>query len=230
MIEPPRPDPNLRSIVVELERDDEFFFMLMNELQGAVRLQSETYDQFEADIDELETRMVKVASPNEKSDMYTWRQIFSLYMDAQIFEGRIETDRSIHSIQKAKQQMAWFTSRLMQENLVKKLKNKVSQNALKQFMALNTELITIKHYQALNQTAMTKILKKHDKRSGLTASSRFPDFVGADQFFTPKLAKMLYTSIIDKLTTIIPQPDDYCKCSDKIMNARQLFSHTHPFF
>ncbi|KAI8070925.1 SPX domain-containing protein [Gongronella butleri] len=199
----------MRSIVVELERDDEFFYMLMTELQGAARLQAKTYDRFEADVGELESRMLQVANPNEKSDMYIWRKIFSLYMDAQIFQGRIEADRSIHSIDKAKKQLAWFASQLQEDNLMKRLKSKASHNALKQFMALNTELITIKHYQALNQTAMTKILKKHDKRSGLTASTRFPDFVGADRFFTPKLAKMLYASILEKVTSIIPQPDDY---------------------
>ncbi|KAI8335165.1 SPX domain-containing protein [Chlamydoabsidia padenii] len=199
----------VRSLVIELEQDDEFFYMLMTELQSAVRLQHKTSDRFQSDINELEKRMVQVASPNQKSDMYAWRQIFSLYMDAQIFQGKLETDRSIHSVQKAREQMLWFTNQVQQENLVSKMKNRVSKSALQQFMALNTELITMKHYQALNQTAMTKILKKHDKRSGLTASTSFPDFVGSNEFFTPKLGKLLCAAIIEKLTTIIPQPDDY---------------------
>ncbi|KAI9309357.1 SPX domain-containing protein [Cunninghamella echinulata] len=199
----------MKSVVIELEQDDEFFYMLMTELQGSVRLQKDTYDKFETDINELEKRMVKVASPNQKDDMYIWRQIFGHYMDAQIFQGRVETDRTMHSVNKAKQQMSWFASQLHKENLISKLKNSSSKSALRQFMALNTELITMKHYQALNQTAMTKILKKHDKRSGLTASSSFPDFVGMDKYFTPTLAKLICASIMDKLTTIIPQPDDY---------------------
>ncbi|CAO3625639.1 unnamed protein product [Cunninghamella echinulata] len=199
----------MKSVVIELEQDDEFFYMLVTELQGSVRLQKDTYDKFETDINDLEKRMVKIASPNQKDEMYIWRQIFSHYMDAQIFQGRVETDRTMHSVNKAKQQMSWFASQLQRENLISKLKSNSSKSALRQFMTLNTELITMKHYQALNQTAMTKILKKHDKRSGLTASSSFPDFVGMDKYFTPTLAKLICASIMDKLTTIIPQPDDF---------------------
>lgn len=107
-------------------------------------------------------------------------------MDAQIFQGQLEADRSMRSVQKAKAQMEWFSEQVEQLNLVhlpedlmlwllnlaffqvSKLKGQASKGAFKQFIALNAELITIKHYQVLNQTAMTKILKKHDKRSGLT--------------------------------------------------------------
>lgn len=99
--------------------------------------------------------------------MYAWRAIFSLYMDAQIFKGRVESDRSIHSVHKSKAQMEWFTQQLGELNLLRKFKSKASRESFEQFIALNTELITMKHYQLLNQTAVTKILKKHDKRSGL---------------------------------------------------------------
>lgn len=34
-------------------------------------------------------------------------------------------------------------------------------------MAINAQLVHFKHFQALNQTAMIKILKKHDKRTNL---------------------------------------------------------------
>lgn len=60
---------------------------------------------------------------------------------------------------------------------------------------------------------MRKILKKHDKRSGLTASQNFPEFISMDKLCSPKLARMLYATITDKLTTIVPQPDDYGKIS-----------------
>ncbi|CAO3592375.1 unnamed protein product [Absidia cylindrospora] len=199
----------IHSVVVELEQDDAFFYMLMTELQNAARHQHKTSHRFEADIDELKKRMVKVASPDQKSDMYVWRHIFSLYMDAQIFQGKVESDRSMRSVQKAKKQMQWFTRQLDEEHLVSKLKNQASKSALQQFMALNAELVTIRHCQALNQTAMTKILKKHDKRSGLNASVNFPDFVDFDEFFMPALTKLLCAAMIERLTTIIPQPDDY---------------------
>lgn len=52
----------MRSIVIELEHDDEFFYRLMTELQSSVRLQKDTFDKFETDINELEKRMVKIVS------------------------------------------------------------------------------------------------------------------------------------------------------------------------
>jgi hypothetical protein len=52
----------VRSLVVELEQDDEFFYMLMTELQSAVRLQHKASDRFEADINALEKQMVQVVS------------------------------------------------------------------------------------------------------------------------------------------------------------------------
>lgn len=100
--------------------------------------------------------------------MYTWRAIFSLYMDAQIFGGESEADRSTRSVKKSKAQMEWFLEQLDKQHLRSRIKSRESREAFEQFIALNTELITLRHYQVLNQIALTKILKKHDKRSGLT--------------------------------------------------------------
>lgn len=136
--------------------------------------------------------------------MYSWRKIFSIYMDACIFQTS--------NVDKSKKQMQWFLNQLDQCNQLKRLKNKESKCAFEQFIALNTELITINHYQLLNQTAMRKILKKHDKHSGLSASDAFNQLVAVDQLsFNPKLTRIMYAAITEKLTSIIPQPDDYCK-------------------
>lgn len=56
----------VRSLVVELEQDDEFFYMLMTELQSAVRLQHKASDRFEADINDLEKQMVQVVGRQGK--------------------------------------------------------------------------------------------------------------------------------------------------------------------
>lgn len=202
-------EKHLKSLVIELEQDDEFFKMLLEELEQAASLQDATSERFKEDISTLETRMTKVASPSQKTDMYNWRKIFAIYMDAQIFQGTAESDRSFRSVERAKTQMGWFVEQLSKSNLLIKLKTKESKHAFEQFIKLNTELITMKHYQVLNQTAIRKILKKHDKRSGLTASQSFPEVVSMDQLFSPKLAGILYATITSRLTTIIPQPEDY---------------------
>ncbi|KAI8647015.1 SPX domain-containing protein [Parasitella parasitica] len=202
-------EKHIKTLVVELEQDDEFFKFLMEELQQANMLQNFTSQKFQHNISDLEMRMTKVAAPTQKTDMYNWRKIFSIYMDAQIFQGNAESDRTFRSVERAKKQMAWFIEQLGKTRLLNKLKSKESKSAFEQFVALNTELITMKHYQMLNQTAMRKILKKHDKRSGLTASQSFLEIVSTDALFSPKLANMLYATITSKVTTIIPQPEDY---------------------
>ncbi|CAO3620315.1 unnamed protein product [Mucor hiemalis] len=202
-------EKHLKSLVIELEHDDEFFKMLLEELEQAASLQDVTSERFKEDISTLESRMTKVASPAQKTDMYNWRKIFAIYMDAQIFQGTAESDRTFRSVERAKTQMGWFVEQLSKSNLLIKLRTKESKHAFEQFIKLNTELITMKHYQVLNQTAIRKILKKHDKRSGLTASQSFPEVVSMDQLFSPKLAGILYATITSRLTTIIPQPEDY---------------------
>lgn len=204
-------EKHIKTLVIELEQDDEFFKMLMEELKQVAMLQNVTAEKFKHDISDLESRMTKVAAPTQKTDMYNWRKIFSIYMDAQIFQGNAESDRTFRSVERAKKQMTWFVEQLGRADLLNKLKSKESKSAFEQFIALNTELITMKHYQMLNETAMRKILKKHDKRSGLTASQSFPEIVSTDSLFSPKLATMLYATITSKLTTIIPQPEDYGK-------------------
>ena len=53
---------DMRSLVIELEHDDEFFATLMTELQQAAVLQDMTSQRFKQDVNELEKRMAKVVS------------------------------------------------------------------------------------------------------------------------------------------------------------------------
>lgn len=179
-----------KTIVIELEQDDQFFNLLIQELEDATEMQDKTAQRFQKDIGVLESNLTQVTSPG--SDMYVWRKIFSIYMDACIFSGTVEV---------SKRQMQWFLTQC--RGVVKKS----SKRAFEQFVALNTELITIQHYQSLNQTAMRKILKKHDKQSGLSASEVFQPL--GLVMLNPKLAKMMYAMMTEKVTNIIPQPDDY---------------------
>jgi E3 ubiquitin-protein ligase BAH len=225
-----KPVRQLKTLVIELEQDDEFFKMLMEELNQAASLQDQTASKFKQDISALETRMSKVAAPTQKVDMYNWRKIFAIYMDAQIFQGQAESDRTFRSVERAKKQMQWFLTQLAQSNLLIKLKTKESKAAFESFMALNTELITMKHYQMLNQTAMRKILKKHDKRSGLNASQSFPEFVPTEHLFSPKLATLLYATITTRLTTIIPQPEDYGKLRIVLIITKWLMFYYYYYY
>lgn len=45
--------------------------------------------------------------------------------------------------------------------------SKKSKQALAQFLAMNKEIMDFKRFHLLNRMALVKILKKHDKHSGL---------------------------------------------------------------
>lgn len=67
----------LKSIVIELEQDDEFFKMLMQELSEAAMLQDVTKQKFDHDISNLEGRMTKVVStPCKKKKMLLQKNEF----------------------------------------------------------------------------------------------------------------------------------------------------------
>lgn len=53
-------ESKLKTLVIELEQDDEFFKMLVEELQQVSMLQDVTTQKFKQDISELEHRMTKV--------------------------------------------------------------------------------------------------------------------------------------------------------------------------
>lgn len=118
-------------------------------------------------MEDLSKVLTVVSSPHNK-DMYTWREILKTYLDAQVFVGDQESDRSTRSSDKAQKQLQWFLKEMERSKLTHKFKQAKSKVAFNTFFQLNSELITMKQFKELNQMAMTKILKKHDKRTNLT--------------------------------------------------------------
>ncbi|KAM3589488.1 hypothetical protein VKS41_000350 [Umbelopsis sp. WA50703] len=188
-------------IYVELNSDVEFFNMLTTDMNNAMTLSQQVRrEQFEKDVSNLEKQIALVVSPTN-NDMYIWREIFRLYIEKNIFR---------ESIDKSKDKMQAFTHEIQTTKLLKKMQARRSKKALQNFLALNTSLIVFNQFNSVNQTAVTKILKKHDKRSGLHASSEFPMFMQKDLFFSNGMLEMIYKIINTKLVSIIPQLDDYC--------------------
>ncbi|KAI8639048.1 SPX domain-containing protein [Parasitella parasitica] len=196
------------SIKIELVRDTEFFHLLIHELSHAAALHDKEKSRFIGDVDTLEGQLTIAASP-QKKDLYTWREIFNLYTKAQIFRNETEGQYSPQSHERSQQKFQWFTRELARMNLTKKLSSRHSKKAITQFLAINAQLVHFKHFQSLNQTAMIKILKKHDKRSGLSATSEFPSFAKDNAIFVEGILQSLFNAIQTKLVTIVPQPDDY---------------------
>ncbi|KAF9949585.1 hypothetical protein BGZ72_008667 [Mortierella alpina] len=197
-----------RVLVIELTADTAFFDQLGDEVSQLSKLQQANKHEFESKVEDLRRILTVVASPQNK-DMYTWREILKLYLDAQVFVGDQETDRSTRSSEKAQKQLQWFLMEMERSKLVSRFKQSKSKIAFNQFFQLNSELITMKQFKELNQMAMTKILKKHDKRTNLTASSGFPKHLQNEPFYNDNISKSLTYTIGNQLVSIIPQPDDY---------------------
>ncbi|KAI9365763.1 SPX domain-containing protein [Pilaira anomala] len=196
------------SIKIELVRDSEFFHLLLHELSHAAALHDVEKSRFLGIVETLEERLTIAAAP-QKKDLYAWREIFSLYMEASIFKNETEGQYSRQSYQRSQNQLHWFTEELARMNLTKKLTSNHSKKALAQFLSINAQLVHFKHFQSLNQTAMIKILKKHDKRTSLCATSEFPTFAKSNAIFVEGVLLSLYNAVQTKLITIVPQPDDY---------------------
>ncbi|KAI8376976.1 SPX domain-containing protein [Blakeslea trispora] len=196
------------SIKIQLVRDSEFFHLLLHEISHAALLHDQEKQRFMNDVSTLESQLTVAACP-QKKDMYIWREIFSKYMQACIFEIAGETQYTAASYEQSHRKFQWFADELMKTNLSNKLSSKQSKQALNRFLNVHTQLIHFKHFQALNQTAMTKILKKHDKQSGLSATSEFPVFTKSNAAFMNNILISILNIIQTKLITIVPQPDDY---------------------
>ena len=119
----------------------------------------------------LGSKVVSVTRPSHsssQSDLYAWREIFSLYRDAAVFFANTERHRGARTAVQARERIQWFTDQLAKTPVTRKFKNKESVVLLGKFMEINTSLLRTLLFQEMNSTATQKILKKFDKRTSLT--------------------------------------------------------------
>ncbi|KAI0368509.1 hypothetical protein BV20DRAFT_969138 [Pilatotrama ljubarskyi] len=164
---------------------------------------------------------------NARSDLDTWRQIFQLYMEADIFQGHQERFRGERDIEDAEARLQTFNSEL-KERISKgslKLRMKQSRVALKTFMELNSFILDLRKFQHVTAEATRKILKKHAKRTALPLAPDLasPFVVKADgqdgalvlsratarSSETLSLSLLLVQALTETLLPIIPHIDDY---------------------
>ncbi|KAG5357446.1 Transcriptional regulator of form adherence 3 [Yarrowia sp. C11] len=218
-------------MVIQLQSDSEFFHMLMKELQDLDDLKSSLKKTFEAEVLDLAKEISTVASPGTKrSDMYRWREIFQLYIEAGIFFSDHEAMAGPTNSVQAKERLQWFWDQLQKQSLVTGFKNKRSRKAFVDFWNLNSELVKNHVYQELNQTAITKILKKFDKQTALTSRQSFPPFIAAGPNGTASLAKTMMFVMSERLLSLVPQIDDYlCPICSSIAVKPIRLSCNHVF-
>lgn len=79
-----------------------------------------------------------------KTDLYAWREIFQLYVEAEVFESVHEMDRGERSVEQSETRLRAFADRVTQRGLTKRLKLKQSKGALEMFLDLNMFILNVK--------------------------------------------------------------------------------------
>jgi len=192
----------MKSLKVLLEADAQFLNELAASLSQLSAFQDEYKKVFETKINIMANILSEVSSPNMK-DTYRWRELLALYCDSSIwkYKGKDRTpDEVIEQLKKFE---------IKVNNIHRKFKTKKSQKLLKEFIQLNYDIVAIKRFYDLNQTAVYKILKKHDKRTHLLASEGFPQFARDETFFKDNIVRSLVFQISSRLLKVIPNPADY---------------------
>lgn len=155
------PEPGLERIEVPLVFDGEFFNILQSDVDSLDALQQQEEKSMETDIINLSEEVSAVTKPSKfaKSDLNRWREIFDLYVDAQVFFSSHEIDHGSRSSTRAVQQLVWFQREIHSRGLLNKFKVPSSRLAYSRFLQLNATMLQNLKFQEINKTAITKILK-----------------------------------------------------------------------
>ena len=223
------PIPKLITIEVPIVNDSIFFRMLTRDMSSLDALHLNEEAELIANISDLGEAVARLAPPSqsgEKTDLQPWRDIFSLYIDSNIFFSSKERDQFRRTSTIAQEQMQSFSDKLKDLGLSKRFQKKGSRIALHHFIAINLSLLKHLRFQELNLTARTKILKstsrfssdisnmltyklEFDKRTALSARQMYLEVVPSGAFCSAALAKAVSSQICDKLLATIPQLNDY---------------------
>ncbi|KAF9009176.1 hypothetical protein BDZ89DRAFT_1143956 [Hymenopellis radicata] len=226
-------------LVIPLASDSAFFQMLSTALESTSQhltsVQSEfsvTLAQLSRDISDS-ARPVSSTTPSfhphsrlthpgtirapahaHKTDLNAWREIFQLYVEAEVFEGVGEASRGERTVEESELRLKQFAERVTTRGLGdnRQLKLKQSRMALETFLKLNMYILNIKKFQTANSEATRKILKKHAKRTALalpdsaSGHERLALIMHAKAISFPRI---LVQAIGEMLLPVIPHLDDY---------------------
>jgi hypothetical protein len=157
-------------VKIPLNSDARFFGLLQAEVTELDELQDEERQSMNDKIHSLGTEIAGVAKPRKgliklsNSDLYRWREIFELYLAAEVFFSTNEAAGGLRKSEKARKQLVWFQDEVNKRELPQKFKIESSAAAYAQFLALNATLLQNLQFQELNQTAVTKIIKSESRR------------------------------------------------------------------
>ncbi|KAI0969097.1 RING-14 protein [Xylaria arbuscula] len=204
---------DIRQVEVPLVFDAEFFGILQADVSNIKTLEEEEQAKLEDQVVLLGEELGKAVEPSRgrraRADLDVWRQIFELYMDARIFFSSRESDHGARTSSQAVEQLHWFRDQVVRRKLVQKLRLGTSHAAFDNFVRINTALLSILKFQEINRIAVTKILKKFDKRTSLGISNSFPLTVRTDRSIAGNVAQDVCARMSSELISVVPQLDDY---------------------
>ncbi|KAF8592143.1 hypothetical protein K439DRAFT_1656201 [Ramaria rubella] len=203
---------NSHEVVIPLASDTAFFRLLTNALESLSTALKTSQEDFESSIQELAATIARTSRPASaggKSDLYTWRAIFQLYMEAQVFESTSERDRGQRSIKDSEARLAQFAHRVGEGGF--SFKMATSRNGLERFLQLNVRLMNLKKFQSANTDAARKILKKHAKRTALPLPHSALELIPVLELgkATASVPHLLVVALTETLMPIVPHIDDY---------------------
>ena len=169
-------------VMIPLRSDAKFFSVLQSDVSELDSLQEEERQSMHAKIRDLGTEISALARPRRgfvrlsKSDLYRWREIFELYLAAEVFFSTSEASGGPRDSETAQKQLIWFQEEVNKRQLPQHFKIEASAVAYSQFLALNATLLHNLRFQELNQTAVTKIIKSRWMTDSLEKSPSLPAF------------------------------------------------------
>ena len=161
-----------------------------------------------------------------------WREIFELYIQANIFFSSSDQDYGPRKATTAAERLQQFSSQTRDRQVAKSFKRKESADALDQFLRLNAQLLQHLRFQEINSTALFKILKSRrsfasqktniirsdmmltsrpefDKRTALGAKNKFPNVTIGEAFLTGTVAKAVCMKLAEDVLGSVPRLEDY---------------------
>ncbi|EIW74032.1 hypothetical protein CONPUDRAFT_140639 [Coniophora puteana RWD-64-598 SS2] len=172
-----------------------------------------------------------------KSDLYAWREVLQMYVDAEVFEGVSESRRGERSIEEVERRWNRFTSQLEEGGFVAKqeegkghgrggrMKLASSAETMEAFLRMNVFILDLKKFQYATSEATRKILKKHTKRTALplppyllsslspsspsSHNSSSPDSLALMPAPPTSLPRLLVQALSETVLPIVPHLDDY---------------------
>jgi E3 ubiquitin-protein ligase BAH len=201
----------LETVEVPLTSDSEFFQILKRELGDLHRLQEKQQKQLTTQIVKLGneiTTLTGATSRRSKAEVEAWREIFRLYVESQVFFSTAEGSAGSRSSSAAQEKLEEFSLGLVKEQKQLKLSNS-GKAAMDSFIQINGSLLQFMKFQEINHTALTKIMKKFDKRTALHSQANLPMMLTSESFIAQDLAKAACFTIQEQLLQIVPQLNDY---------------------